>query len=118
MMTTSKSTSKKHTCLVLLTVVLWLASAVFGFFLIIPVLDSVITIYVAFLTNANPISQASFLGMSIWQFGVLFLAILYVIGIIGGAEHCTRNFNTPAAWQFMFSLFTVEFTLYLFTILF
>ena len=118
MMTTSKSTSKKHTCLVLLTVVLWLASAVFGFFLIIPVLNSVLRIYIAFLITANPISPASFLGMSIWQFGVLFLSILYVIGIIGGAENCTRNFNTPAAWQFMFSLFTVEFTLYLFTILF
>lgn len=113
-----KLTIKKETYLGLLTAVLWLASAMFGFFLIVPVLNSVLTIYAAFLTTANPISPAAFLGMSIWQFGVLFLSILYVIGIIGGAEHATRNFNTPAAWQFMFSIFTVEITLYFFTILF
>ena len=104
--------------LIILAIALWAISAVFAFVLIIPILDSIITIYAAFWADPNPIGQAYYLGASIRQMGVLFLAILFVIGIIGGAEHHARYFNTPTSWQFMFKTYAVELTLFLFTLLF
>lgn len=104
--------------LIFLAAILWLISTVFAFLLIIPILDSIIRIYAAFWADPNPIGQAYFLGASIRQMGVLILAILFVIGVIGGAEHHARNFNTPSSWQFMFITYAVELTLFLFTLLF
>jgi len=107
-----------QTLLILLAFLLWLVSAVGAFLLIIPILDSVITIYAAFWADPNPIGQAYFLGASIRQGGVLILAILFVIGVIGGAEHHVQNFNTPKSWHFMFLTYSVELSLLLFTIFF
>ena len=104
--------------LIVLAVGLWLISAVFAFLLIIPTLDSIITIYASFWADPNPIGQAYYLGASIRQIGVLIVAMLFVAGIIGGAEHHARNFNTPSSWQFMFMTFAIELTLFLFTLLF
>lgn len=104
--------------LAILAAFLWLVSAVGAFLLIIPILDSVITLYAAFWADPNPIGQAYFLGASIRQGGVLILAVLFVIGIIGGAEHHAKNFNTPKSWHFMFLTYAVELCLFLFTILF
>jgi hypothetical protein len=106
------------TGLVLLTIFLWALSAVIGFLLIIPILDSIVTIYAAFWADPNPIGQAYFLGASIRQMGVLLLAALFVVGIIGGAELHARHFNTPTSWQFMFKTYAVELALFLFTQLF
>jgi hypothetical protein len=113
-----KEKSHHRTALVILAVTLWAISAVFAFMLIIPILDSIITIYAAFWADPNPIGQAYYLGASIRQIGILFLAILFVIGIIGGAEHHARYFNTPTSWQFMLKTFAIELALFLFTILF
>jgi len=104
--------------LAILAILLWIFSAVFGFLLIIPILDSIIAIYAAFWADPSPIGQAYFLGATIRQIGVLALAMLFTIGIIGGAEHHARNFNTPASWHFMFMTYAVELTLFLFTVLF
>ena len=104
--------------LVILAFLLWLVSAVGAFLLIIPILDSIITIYAAFWADPNPIGQAYFLGASIRQGGVLILAILFVIGVIGGAEHHVQNFNTPKSWHFMFLTYAVEISLILFTVFF
>jgi hypothetical protein len=109
---------KKSSLLIVMTVVLWILSAVIAFLLIIPVLDTIITIYASFWADPNPIGQSYYLGASIRQLGVLFIAILFVVGIIGGAEHHARNFNTPTSWHFMFITFAVELTLILFVILF
>jgi hypothetical protein len=110
--------TSKQTLLILLAFVLWLVSAVGAFLLIIPILDSLITIYAAFWADPNPIGQAYFLGASIRQGGVLILSILFVIGVIGGAEHHAQNFNTPQSWHFMFLTYAVELSLLLFTIFF
>ena len=104
--------------LIAITVALWILSAVIAFLLIVPVLDSIITIYASFWADPNPIGQSYFLGASIRQFGVLIIAVLFVIGIIGGAEHHARNFNTPTSWQFMFITYAVELTLIMFVLLF
>jgi len=109
---------KNQTLLIILAFFLWLVSAVGAFLLIIPILDSIITIYAAFWADPNPIGQAYFLGASIRQGGVLVLAVLFVIGIIGGAEHHAQNFNTPKSWHFMFLTFAVELSMLLFTIFF
>ena len=108
----------KRILLVILALILWLASAIGAFLLIIPILDSVITIYAAFWADPNPIGQAYYLGASIRQGGVLILAVLFVIGVIGGAEHHVQNFNTPKSWHFMFLTYAVELSLLLFTIFF
>lgn len=104
-----------QTLLILLAFLLWLVSAVSAFLLIIPILDSVITIYAAFWADPNPLGQAYFLGASIRQGGVLILAVLFVIGVIGGAEHHVQNFNTPKSWHFMFLTYAIELSLFLFT---
>lgn len=109
---------KSKTLLILLATVLWLVSAVGAFLLILPILDSLITIYAAFWADPNPIGHAYFLGASIRQGGVLVLAVLFVIGVIGGAEHHVQNFNTPESWHFMFLTYAVELSLFLFTIFF
>ncbi|MFW5714095.1 MAG: hypothetical protein ACOCYU_05435 [Brevefilum sp.] len=109
---------KNQTLLIILTVFLWLVSAIGAFLLIIPILDSIITIYAAFWADTDPLSQAYFLGASIRQGGVLILAVLFVIGVIGGAEHHVQNFNTPKSWHFMFLTYAVELSLFLFTIFF
>ena len=107
-----------RTLLIILTFLLWLVSAVGAFLLIIPILDSIITIYAAFWADPNPIGQAYFLGASIRQGGVWVLAVLFVIGVIGGAEHHVQNFNTPESWHFMSLTYAVELSLLLFTIFF
>jgi len=104
--------------LIILAVVLWLISSVAAFLLIIPILDSIIGIYAAFWADPNPIGQAYYLGASIRQIGVLVLALLFVVAVIGGAEHHARNFNTPTSWQFMFLTYAAELSLFLFTLLF
>lgn len=109
---------KQSTFLVLLAFILWAISAVCAFLLIIPILDSITTIYAAFWADPNPIGQSYFMGASIRQIGVLFLSFLFVIGIIGGAEHHARNFNTPSSWHFMFVTYAVELTFFLFTVIF
>ena len=109
---------KNQTLLIVLAFLLWLFSAVGAFLLIIPILDSIITIYAAFWADPNPIGQAYYLGASIRQGGVLILAVLFVIGVIGGAEHHAQNFNTPKSWHFMFLTYAVEISLLLFTIFF
>lgn len=110
--------NKNHILLIILAFSLWLVSAVGAFLLIIPILDSMITIYAAFWADPNPIGQAYFLGASIRQGGVLILAMLFVIGVIGGAEHHAKNFNTPKSWHFMFMTYAIELSLLLFTIFF
>lgn len=110
--------NKNQILLIILAFLLWLVSAIGAFLLILPILDSLITIYAAFWADPNPIGQAYFLGASIRQGGVLILAILFVIGVIGGAEHLAQNFNTPKSWHFMFMTFAVELSLLLFTIFF
>lgn len=111
----SENNSKTNPLLIILALVLWALSAAIAFLLIIPILDTIITIYAAFWADPAPLGQAYFLGTTIRQGGVLVLAILFVIGIIGGAEYHVRNFNTPASWHFMFMTYTVELTLYLST---
>mgnify|MGYP001102842743 FL=1 len=107
-----------QTLLVFLAFLLWLVSAVGAFLLIIPILDSIITVYAAFWADPNPIGQAYYLGASIRQGGVLILAVLFVIGVIGGAEHHVQNFNTPKSWHFMFLTYAIELSLWLFTVFF
>ncbi|MFN2305290.1 MAG: hypothetical protein ACK2TV_16290 [Anaerolineales bacterium] len=109
---------KNPALLIVVTVILWILSAIIAFLLIVPILDSIITIYASFWADPNPIGQSYYLGASIRQLGVLIIAILFVIGIIGGAEHHARNFNTPSSWQFMFMTFAVEITLIMFVLLF
>ncbi|MEA3327785.1 MAG: hypothetical protein U9R53_10865 [Chloroflexota bacterium] len=108
----------KATLLTILVTALWIISAVCAFLLIIPILDSITLIYAAFWADPNPIGQAYYLGVSIRQMGVLILSMLFVIGIIGGAEIQARNFNKPSSWHFMFITYAVELTLFLFTMFF
>lgn len=111
--------NQKHSpILVVLVAALWIISTVIAFLLIIPILDSITLIYAAFWADPNPIGQAYYLGVSIRQMGVLVLSILFVIGVIGGAEFQSRQFNTPLAWHFLFITYAVELTLFLFTIFF
>jgi len=110
--------NKGQTLLALLALLLWLVSTAIAFLLILPVLDSLITIYAAFWADPNPIGQAFYLGVSIRQAGVLVLAVLFVIVAIGGAEYHFQNFNTPKSWHFMFMTYAIEFNLFLLTIFF
>ena len=114
-MTETKRTDK---LLVILAVFLWLVSSIAAFFLILPILDSLITIYAAFWADPNPVGRAFFLGATIRNIGVIVLAVLFVIGVIGGAEYYTRHFNTPKSWHFMFMTFSIELCLFLFTVFF
>jgi len=114
----NEAPKKYKKLLILLAVILWLISTAFAFLLIIPILDSIIRIYAAFWADPNPIGQAYFLGASIRQVGVLLLAMLFVVGVIGGAELHARKFNTPSSWQFMFLTYAVELTLFIFTRIF
>lgn len=111
-----KAKQPKH--LIFLAIVLWGLSALIAFLLIIPILDSMITIYAAFWADTDLFGQAYFMATTLRQISVLILAILFVIGIIGGAEHHARNFNTPASWHFLFITYAVELTLFLFTLFF
>lgn len=86
--------------------------------LIVPILDSIITIYASFWADTDPIGRAYFLGVSIRQVGAFVLTVLSVVGIIGGAEHHMRNFNTPSSWHLMILTYTILLTLFLFTIFF
>ncbi len=109
---------KSSWILAVLTVILWALSAIIAFILLAPVLDSIITIYAAFWADPDPIGNAYYLGVSIRQVGVMVLAVLFVIGIIGGAEHHLKHFNTPSSWHLMILTYTILLTSYLFTILF
>lgn len=113
-----ENTRKVRTLWVLLAIILWLVSVVIAFSLMAPILDSITRIYAAFWADPDPIGQAYFLGVSIRQVGVFILATLYLIGIIGGAEHHTRNFNTPSSWHVMFLTYAILLTLFIFTIFF
>ena len=104
--------------LILTTIVLWLLSVVLAFLLFLPVLDSIIRIYAAFWGDTDPIGQAFVLGVSLRNAAMFVLAILYVIGIIGGAEHHSRNFNTPTSWHVMFLTYAILLTTYLFILIF
>ena len=108
----------KQTLLAILAVLIWLASSIAAFFLILPILDSVITIYAAFWADPNPVGQAFFLGTTIRNVGVMILAVLFVIAVIGGAEYHTRHFNTPKSWHFMFLTCATELCFFLFTVFF
>jgi len=104
--------------LILTTIILWLLSVVLAFLLFLPVLDSIIRIYAAFWGDTDPIGQAFFIGVSLRNAAMFVLAILYVIGIIGGAEHHSRNFNTPTSWHVMFLTYAILLTIFLFTLFF
>lgn len=110
--------SSQPVLLIILAVLLWVISAVFAFLLILPILDSIIMIYAAFWADPSPFGDAYFLGTTIRQVGVFVLAILFVIGVIGGAENLVRNFNKPTSWHFLFLIYAVELTLFLFTLFF
>lgn len=104
--------------LTIITIILWLLSAVIAFYLLFPILDSIIRIYAGFWADPNPVGQAYFIGVSIRNAGVFILAVFYVIWIIGGAEHHSNNFNTPTSWHFMFLTYAILLTVFLFTIFF
>jgi len=100
----------------LVTIILWLISSIVGFLLIIPILNSITRIYAAFFADPSPIGLAFFLGVSIRNIALFILAILLLIGSIGGAEHHFRNINTPTSWHVMFVTYIILFTAILFTI--
>lgn len=104
--------------LILTTIILWLLSVVIAFLLFIPILESITRIYAAFWADTDPVGQAFFLGVSIRNVAMFILAILYVIGIIGGAEHHSRNFNTPSSWHVLFLTYGILLTTFLFTLYF
>lgn len=108
----------KNVLLSLFTIILWLISSVIGFLLIIPILDSITRIYAAFWADPSPIGQAFFLGVSIRNITLFILAILLLIGTIGGAEHHFRNMNTPTSWHVMFITYIILLTAFLLTISF
>ena len=113
-----QSNQKSPWILTILTGILWALSTLIAFILIAPILDSIITIYAAFWADPDPIGRAFFLGVSIRQVSVFVLAVLSVVGIIGGAEYHMRNFNTPSSWHLMILTYTILLTLYLFTVFF
>lgn len=102
----------------LLIIILWLKSSVIGFLLIIPILDSITRIFAAFWADSSLIGQAFFLGVSIRNITLFFLAILLLIGSIGGAEHHFRNMNTPTSWHVIFITYIILLTAFLFTFYF
>jgi hypothetical protein len=104
--------------LILITIILWLLSVILAFLLFIPILESIVRIYAAFWADTDPIGQAFSLGVSLRNVAMFVLAILYVIGIIGGAEHHSRNFNTPTSWHVMFLTYSILLTMFLFTLFF
>lgn len=106
---------KYQTLLILFAVLLWLLTVVIAFLLFLPVADSITRIYAAFWGDTDPIGQALFLGFSLRNAAMFALAVLYVIGIIGGAEHHSRNFNTPSSWQLFFLTYGILLTIFLFT---
>lgn len=113
-----EKTHKFRTFWVILTIVLWLTSVVIAFALIAPILDSITRIYAAFWADPDPIGKAYFLGVSIRHVSVFVLAFLFMIGIIGGAEHHSRNFNTQSSWHVMFLTYAILLTLFIFTIIY
>lgn len=113
-----KDNRRSNILLIILTIILWLLSTVIGFFLLFPILNSIIRIYAAFWADPSPIGQAFFLGVSIRNVASFILAILLLIGSIGGAEHHFRNINTPTSWHMMFITYAYLLTAYLFTVFF
>lgn len=109
---------KNRFLLIITANVLWLLSSVIAFLLIIPTLESITRIYAAFWADPDPIGQAYFIGVSIRQAGVFILAFISLILIIGGAEHHSRNFNTPSSWRLMFLNYGILVTIYLFAVFF
>lgn len=113
-----QNNQKSRLALIILTILLWATSTAIAFSLILPILDTIISIYAAFWADTDPIGRAYFLGVSIRQVSAFVLAVLAVVGIIGGAEHHTRNFNTPSSWHLMIITYTILLTLFLFTVFF
>lgn len=118
MVNKSYENNRPNIFLTILTILLWLLSTVIGFYLMFPILDSITRIYAAFWADPSPIGQAFFLGVSIRNVSVFFLAVLLLIGSIGGAEHHFRNINTPTSWHVMFITYSILLTAFLFTIYF
>jgi len=118
MVNDSYKNNHQNILLTILTVFLWLLSTVIGFLLIIPILNSITRIYAAFWADPSPIGQAFFLGVSIRNIALFILAIFFLIGSIGGAEHHFRNINTPTSWHVMFITYSILLTAFLFTVFF
>lgn len=112
------SETKKPIHLVILVILLWSLSSLIGFLLILPILDTIITIYAAFWADTDFLGQAYYLGVTIRQFGAMFLGVVLVIGIIGSGEYHTKHFNTPKSWHLMFITYALLLTLFLFTLFF
>ncbi len=110
--------NRPNILLTILTILLWLLSTVIGLYLMFPILNSITRIYAGFWADPSPIGQAFFLGVSIRNVSVIVLAILLLIGSIGGAEHHFRNINTPTSWHVMFITYAILLTAFLFTIFF
>lgn len=111
----SENHPKNKFLLMILAFVLWVSSSVIAFLLIMPILDTIITIYAAFWADPTPLGQAYYLGVNIRQGGGFMLAVLFVIGVIGGAEYHFRNFDKPSSWHIMFLTYAIELALFLFT---
>lgn len=113
-----KSNQSQKIIVTVLIFILWLISTVLGFMLMLPILNSITRIYTAFWGDSVLMGQAFFLGVSIRNVGLFVLAILLLIGSIGGAEYHFRNINTPKSWHMMFKIYTYILIAYLFSVFF
>jgi hypothetical protein len=101
----------------IIVVALWLGTAVAGFLLILPVIDSILRIFAALWWDYGYFGEAYSGGVVTRQFFALALAILYIIMVVGGAEYHSRHFNESGSWKFIARSIAGLITLYLFSVL-
>ena len=87
---------------------LWLLSAVLGFITIPQTIELALRVYLYFWGDYVVYGSSYRGGLIIRQFFVIPLSMLYVAGIIGGAEYHFRHFNTPRSWRFFTTTFAIE----------
>jgi hypothetical protein len=103
------SVSKGMTAVI--TLVLWLATALIGMWEVLLVRETFFRIYASFagfpLSDSAALQQAQQAsGLGTWL--VFILGIILVIAVIGSGEYYYRHFGQPASWKLFSRIAAVE----------
>ena len=96
---------------------LWAVTSAASFLLILPVIEMTLRMYASFWGDYGLYSEAYFGAASLRQYMAMFLGMLALVAIVGGAEFHYRFFNTEKSWQFFARVIAVEISLFILTIL-
>ena len=87
-----KGTRNNKGWMILLAVFLWAFTAILGLMEFSVVRGMVLRIYATFW-------RVDLVAPALSAFTIMFLAIIWIGFVIGGAEYHSRNFGTPKSWK-------------------